>query len=105
LSRPKPPQAGAEGQLFQGRSRRQRSIAEVDGQLHPRRTARNPMKLINQHFAECSFCGCKYPPQWVPIVYKGNKYCSEKCVYFFDKNLTDETPADMNKHKIKQTME
>jgi len=48
------------------------------------------MKLINQHFEECSFCGCKYPPQWQPIIHNGKRYCSAKCIHFDEMNLVDE---------------
>jgi hypothetical protein len=65
------------------------------------RGERKPMKLVNQHFAECSFCGCKYPPQWQPIVHKGKKYCSNKCVHFFESNMTNEVRVAANDKHVK----
>lgn len=50
------------------------------------------MKLVDQHFAECSFCGCKYPPQWQPIMHQGKPYCSMKCVHFSALPLAAESP-------------
>jgi hypothetical protein len=59
------------------------------------------MKLINQHFDECSFCGCKYPPQWQPIMHNGKRYCSNKCIHFDELNLIDEDRPGITCHGTK----
>jgi hypothetical protein len=52
------------------------------------------MKIVDQHFPECSFCGCKYPAQWKPIIHDGKPYCSVKCIHFASLNLISEAAEE-----------